>query len=181
MNENNGRLVFLWSGADSRSTLGADSQWFPRLVLTPSKAQVLTPRSYLLFFRSFNFVLVVLRQFWYQSKHRSVEASPQERTRKYHPQKKRKKPTRSTPTASKHQPPAAETHKINTYRPKTQQPPAAEPIITSTTVMSRAAAAFPVVAPPQLSTPSPASPSPSNLLSIQRFRSLSLVFVVSFS
>ena len=25
MNENNGRLVFLWSGVDSESTLGADS------------------------------------------------------------------------------------------------------------------------------------------------------------
>ena len=49
---------------------------------------MLTPRSYLLFFRYFNFVLVVLRQFWYQSKHRSVEASPQERARKYHQKKK---------------------------------------------------------------------------------------------
>ena len=50
---------------------------------------MLTPRSYPLFFRSFNFVLVVLRQFWYQSKHRSVEASPQERARKYHQKKKK--------------------------------------------------------------------------------------------
>ena len=91
MNENNGRLVFLWSGADSRSTLGANSQWFPHLVLTPSKAQVLTPRSYILFFRYFNFVLVVLRQFWYQSKHRSVEVSLQERIRKIK-QKKKKNP-----------------------------------------------------------------------------------------
>ena len=71
MNENNGRLVFLWFGSNSKSTIGANSQWFPRLVMTPSKVQVLTPRSYLLFSRYFNFVLVVLCQFWYQSKHRS--------------------------------------------------------------------------------------------------------------
>ena len=64
MNENNDRLVFLWSSADSGSTLGADSLWFLCLVLTFM--------SYLLFFCYFNFVLVVLRQFWYQSKHRSI-------------------------------------------------------------------------------------------------------------
>ena len=90
MNENNGRLVFLWSGADSKSTLGANSQWFPHLVLTPSKAQVLTPRLYLLFFRYFNFVLVVLRQFWYQSKHRFVEVSLQEIIIKIKKKKKKK-------------------------------------------------------------------------------------------
>ena len=55
MNENNGRLVFLQFGANSRSTLGADYQWFPRLVLTPSKAQVLTLRSYLFIFPLFQF------------------------------------------------------------------------------------------------------------------------------
>ena len=49
MNENNDHLVFLWSGADSRSTLDADSQWFSCLVLTLSKAQVLTPRSSFIF------------------------------------------------------------------------------------------------------------------------------------
>ena len=92
MNKNNGRLVFLQSGADSRSTLGADSQGFPRLVLTTRKAQALTPRPYLLFFRYFNFVLVVLRQFWHQSKHRSVAAShSKSRTRKNHQKKKKKK------------------------------------------------------------------------------------------
>ena len=51
------------------------------------------PRCWLLgyifyFFRYFSFVLVVLRHIWYQSKHRFVEASPQERTRKYHQKKK---------------------------------------------------------------------------------------------
>ena len=72
MNENNGHLV----------SFG--------LVLTPSLPLVLTPSGFLawcwlqamprcwllshipLFFRCFNFVLVVLRQFWYQSKHRSI-------------------------------------------------------------------------------------------------------------
>ena len=91
MNKNNGRLVFLQSGADSRSTLGADSQGFPRLVLTTRKAQALTPRPYLLFFRYFNFVQVVLRQFWHQSKYRSVATShSKSRTRKNHHQKKKK-------------------------------------------------------------------------------------------
>ena len=91
-----------------------------------------------------------------------------------HPQtpKKKKKAT--------HPPPAAETHKINTHCPKTQQPPVVKPIITSTTAMSHAAAAFPVVAPPQSSTPNLASPLPSNLLSLLRFRFLSLVSVVFF-
>ena len=93
---------------------------------------MLTPRSYPLFFRSFNIVLVVLRQFWYQSKHRSVEASPQERTRKYHPQKKekkrkkKKKPTRSTPTASKpinHQPPKPTRSTPTAPKPNSHQPP----------------------------------------------------------
>ena len=45
MNEKMAVWSFFWSGADSKSTLGAGSQWFPRLVLTPSQAQVLTPRS----------------------------------------------------------------------------------------------------------------------------------------
>ena len=91
MNENNGRLVFLQSGADSRSTLSADSQGFSRLVLTTRKAQALSPRPYILFFRYFNFVLVVLHQFWYQSKHRSVATShSKSRTRKNHHQKKKK-------------------------------------------------------------------------------------------
>ena len=59
---------------------------------------MLTPRSYILFFRYFNFVLVVLHQFWYQSKHQSVETSLQERARKYHPKKKKNqilKPTKN--------------------------------------------------------------------------------------
>ena len=65
MNGNNGHLVFRWFGVDSRSTLNADSQWFPRLVLTPSKAQVLTPRSYPFIFCCLNFVVVVLRHAHY--------------------------------------------------------------------------------------------------------------------
>ena len=53
-----------------------------------------TPKLYPLFFHYFNFVLVVLRQFWYQSKHRSIwsEASrSQSKTRKNHHKKKKKK------------------------------------------------------------------------------------------
>ena len=64
---------------------------FSRLVLTPSKGQVLTPRSYLLFFCYFNFVLVVLRQFWYQSKHRSIlsiSQSIQNQKKNHHKKKK---------------------------------------------------------------------------------------------
>ena len=53
-----------------------------------------TPKLYPLFFHYFNFVLVVLRQFWYQSKHRSIwsEASrSQSKNRKNHHKKKKKK------------------------------------------------------------------------------------------
>ena len=55
MNEKMAVWSFLWFGADPRSTLSADSQWFPRLVLTPSKAQVLTPRSHLFILLLFQF------------------------------------------------------------------------------------------------------------------------------
>ena len=55
MNEKMAIWSFLWFGADPRSTLSADSQWFPRLVLTPSKAQVLTPRSHLFILLLFQF------------------------------------------------------------------------------------------------------------------------------
>ena len=110
MNENNGRLVFLWSGADFRSILGADSQWFLRLVLTPSKAQVLTPRSYIFYFS----VLSIL--FWLSCVSFGIRANTdllkhhrrKEPENITHKKKEKKKPTRSTPTASKpinHQPP----------------------------------------------------------------------------
>ena len=62
MNENSGCLVLLWSGADSRSTLGADSLWFSRLVLTPSKVQVLTPsKAYMLTPRSYSIILLLFQ------------------------------------------------------------------------------------------------------------------------
>ena len=76
MNEKNGYLVFFWYGADSRFTLSVDSQWFPHLVLTPSKAQVLIPRSYPFIFPLFSFILIVLHQFWYQSTGKNQKISP---------------------------------------------------------------------------------------------------------
>ena len=60
MNKKKWPFVLFWSGANSRFTLSADSQWFLRLVLTLSQTQVLTPRSYPIIYCDFNFVLVVL-------------------------------------------------------------------------------------------------------------------------
>ena len=66
-----------------------------------------------------------MRQFWYQSKHRPVEASSQERARKYHPKKKKKKREEEThakthwqrrPTTTEIDPLAAETHRPALHR-----------------------------------------------------------------
>ena len=75
---------------------------------------MLTLRSYPLFFRCFSFVLIVLRQFWYQNKHRSVWSiiASQSRTR----QKKKKKFHRifSTTRNPATTPPSKSLHDIST-------------------------------------------------------------------
>ena len=86
-----------------------------------------------LFFRCFSFVLVVLRQFWYQSKHRSVWSiiASQSRTKKkkkffHHIFSTTRNPATTPPSKSLHDI-SAKPHQLPSHQKVTRQPKPFDP------------------------------------------------------